>query len=290
MPFFSVIIPTFNRFEPTRRAVESVLAQTFTDFELIVVDDGSTDGTGRLAEMYAGRVLYLRQENRGVSAARNLGISRSTSAYITFLDSDDLWLPAKLAAHAAFITRNPSVRIHQTGEQWVRRGRGVNQMKKHLKKEGDIFAPSLDLCLVSPSAVCVERRLVEEAGFFDEAMAVCEDYDLWLRVLWREKAGLIPEKLTVKHGGHEDQLSRRYWGMDRFRVYAIMKLLDRHGADMGPAQVEAAAAAALKKCAVLAAGAKKRGNLALLEKVERAAAAIERRDCNSRDYGTLLTE
>ncbi len=290
MPFFSVIIPTFNRYGPVKRAIDSVLAQTRDDYELIVVDDGSTDETPAIEREYAGRITYLRQDNRGVSAARNLGIAVSRGDCIAFLDSDDLWLPEKLDAHTAFIIANPSVRIHQTGEVWIRGGRRVNQMKKHLKKEGDIFLLSLDLCLVSPSAVVLHRGLLEETGNFDDRLPVCEDYDLWLRILWRERVGLIPERLVIKYGGHADQLSRRHRCMDRFRVYAIVNLLSRYAAEMDPWKADAAAAKAIEKCDILAAGAGRRGNEVFRRRIETVRAQLLMKDYNSIDSANLLAE
>ncbi|TFH38589.1 MAG: glycosyltransferase family 2 protein, partial [Chrysiogenales bacterium] len=103
MPLFSVIIPVYNRHEMARWAIDSVLAQTFRDYELFVVDDGSTDGTVRLEEEYRGRVTWLRRARGGVSAARNDGIRVSTAPWITFLDSDDRWLPGKLERQARYI-------------------------------------------------------------------------------------------------------------------------------------------------------------------------------------------
>ncbi len=290
MPYISVIIPAYNRAESLRRAVDSVLAQTFRDFELIVVDDGSTDGTPLLEEEYAGRARFLRQDNRGVSAARNLGIRGSVSPHIAFLDSDDLWLPGKLAAHREFIERNPSIRLHQTDEKWVRDGRAVNPMKKHEKPEGDIFLPSLRLCLVSPTCACLDRALFDEYGLFDEALPACEDYDLWLRITWREKAGLIRKKLAVKHGGHDDQLSRKYGAMDRFRVYSICRLLAAHGAEMPAHLREEAARVAREKCVILAEGARRRGRDDFARSVDEIIAWLDRGSCSSRDFVRLVEE
>ena len=290
MPFFSVVIPAYNRAEPLRRAVESVLAQTFRDFELIVVDDGSGDDTPRLEEEYRGRLRYLRQENRGVSAARNLGIRMSSSPHIAFLDSDDLWLPGKLEAHRAYLEVRPDIRLHQSDERWVRRGRDVNPMKKHAKPEGDIFLPSLRLCLVSPSCACLDRTLFDEYGLFDEKLPACEDYDLWLRITWREKAGLIPEKLTVKYGGHDDQLSRRFWGMDRFRVYSICGLLAARGNELPALYREEAMRVAREKCSILMEGARRRGRDGFAREAEEVIGWLDRGSCSNRDFGRLLEE
>lgn len=286
MPLFSVIIPAHNRGGPLRRAVESVLAQTFRDYELIVVDDGSTDDTPRIADEYGGRVIYIRQENGGVSSARNAGLRSSGAPLVAFLDSDDAWLPGKLLAQRDFFQERPGISLVQTDEQWIRSGRRVNPMRKHLKREGDIFADSLELCLVSPSAAAMKRDLFGRYGLFDEDLPVCEDYDLWLRVTSRERVGLIGEKLVLKYGGHADQLSRRFWGMDRFRVYAIMKLLE-HG-ELTREQRLRARDAALRKAGVLLNGAVKRGKREWADRLRGLMECIGRDSCSSKDYSILL--
>jgi len=288
MPLFSVVIPSHNRLERLREAVRSVLSQTFRDFECVVVDDGSTDGTGAIEEELRGSIRFIRQENMGVSAARNRGILSSRAPYLSFLDSDDLWLPDKLEAHRAYMKMNPSIRIHQSDETWVRKGRRVNPRGRHAKPEGDIFLPSLKLCLVSPSAVVIERGLLEEVGLFDERLPVCEDYDLWLRISWRERVGLIPGRLVIKHGGHDDQLSKRYWGMDRFRVYSILKLLAAHAGELRPDQRAGARDAVVEKCRILHGGALKRGNRVLAEAMEGIILAVGENDYSNIDFQTLL--
>jgi len=225
MPAVSVIIPTFNRRKFVREAIDSVLAQDFDDFELIVVDDGSTDGTAEALADYGNRIRLIRQSNRGVSAARNTGIRASEAPLIALLDSDDLWRAGKLTAQTAFLRAHPDVLICQTEEIWVRNGLRVNPRRKHRKPSGDIFARSLELCLVSPSAVMMRRRLLDEVGLFDESLPACEDYDLWLRVACRHAVHRIDAPLIVKRGGHADQLSRRP-GLDRYRIRSLARLLD----------------------------------------------------------------
>ena len=157
----SVIIPTYNRWPMLGEAVESVLAQTMSDYELIVVDDGSTDETPRRLREYGARLTVLTQSRSGVSAARNLGARRASGKYLAFLDSDDLWHPRKLQRQLRLMERNPEVEICQTDEIWIRNGVRVNPRNRHRKPSGDIFRASLDLCLVSPSAVMMRRELFE---------------------------------------------------------------------------------------------------------------------------------
>jgi glycosyltransferase involved in cell wall biosynthesis len=257
-PSVSVIIPTFDRWPLVGAAIESVLAQSFADFELIVVDDGSTDRTGAELVRFCSRLRLLTQFNRGASSARNLAVRHARGSYLAFLDSDDLWLPRKLAIQTAFMQQHPSVQICQTEEIWIRNGVRVNPKAKHRKPSGDIFIPSLEMCLVSPSAVMLTRELFERVGGFDETFPVCEDYDLWLRIAVEHCVAIIDEPLVVKRGGHADQLSRALWGMDRYRVLALQKLL-RSG--LGGARRMAALEVLRRKVAVLADGARKRGKL-----------------------------
>jgi len=267
-PQVAVILPTYNRAWCLAEAVESVLAQRFGDFELIVVDDGSTDDTPAVLSRYEGRVRTIRQENRGVSAARNRGIAASRSPLVAFLDSDDLWLPGKLARQVAFFDEHPEAAICQTGEIWVRNGRRVNPGLRHRKPSGWIFEPSLELCLVSPSAVMARRGLFAEVGLFDETLPACEDYDLWLRVSLRHPVFLLPEPGVVKRGGHADQLSRG-WGLDRHRVRAIEKILRTER--LTPGQRAAAVRVLQRKCRIYAEGCRKRGRPEEAEAYERLA-------------------
>jgi len=260
MPFFSVIIPTYNRRDAVRRAVGSVLSQTMKDYEIIVIDDGSTDGTEESLGEFGGSIRCISQEHAGVSAARNRGISASHGEHLVFLDSDDLWLPDKLFEQQRYILGNPRTRIHQTDEIWIRNGRRVNPKNRHRKREGFIFKESLELCLISPSAVAMERGLFDEYGLFDENLPACEDYDLWLRITAREFVGLLERHLVIRHGGHADQLSSRYWGMDRYRVFAIIKLLASGSLRPDENLIECAKTVLLEKCIILKEGAEKRGN------------------------------
>ncbi|MDL2268457.1 glycosyltransferase [Desulfosarcina sp. OttesenSCG-928-A07] len=259
-PLVSVIIPTYNRLPFLKKAVASVLSQSFRSMELIIVDDGSTDGTDSwLNTGIAGEVTVIRQSNKGVSAARNTGILASASEFVAFLDSDDTWLPEKLAQQVDFFQMQPEALICQTGETWVRNGVRVNPGKRHRKESGMIFERSLGLCLVSPSAVMIRRSLLDEVGLFDESLPACEDYDLWLRIAWNYPIYLLDVPLVVKYGGHSDQLSRMP-ELDKFRIRSISKLLDRNCLSAG--QRGAAIAMLETKCAIYATGCRRRGRAA----------------------------
>ncbi|HBF43204.1 MAG TPA: glycosyl transferase [Desulfobacteraceae bacterium] len=257
MAAITVIIPTFNRAWKVVRAISSVLFQTFTDFELIVVDDGSTDGTKMGLAQFARQITYIvHSSNLGVSAARNTGIRRSKAPLIAFLDSDDYWLPQKLAMQLEFFKRHPKAIICQTEEIWIRKNHRVNPKKRHKKPSGDIFKPSLSLCLVSPSAVMLKKSIFEEIGLFDEDLPACEDYDLWLRISCRYPVSLIKKPLIVKEGGHPDQLSAMYRGMDQFRIKSLVKLI-KTGA-LNKNQLKATMEELSKKCRIYGNGCIKR--------------------------------
>ncbi|MEN8213887.1 MAG: glycosyltransferase [Pseudomonadota bacterium] len=236
----SVIIPTFNRAGVLARALDSVLQQSLPPKEIIVVDDGSTDGTRELieelqrskpgflnADAGEGQMLrYMHQHNTGVSAARNRGIRHARGEWIAFLDSDDAWLPGKLETQAGLIAKRPGHRLCHTEEIWMRNGVRVNPMKKHAKSGGSIFQQCLPRCVISPSSALVHRTLFEDVGVFDEDLPACEDYDLWLRISALEAVIYVDTPQIVKYGGHDDQLSRKHWGMDRFRIRALQKIAD----------------------------------------------------------------
>ncbi len=255
-PKVSVIIPTYNRAWILREAIDSVLAQDFKDFELIVVDDGSTDDTGEILEAYKQDLVVIRQPNRGVSAARNRGIDAAAGRLLAFLDSDDLWLPRKLSTQLEFFNSNPDAVISQTEEIWIRNGVRVNPKIRHHKFSGMIFERSLTLCLVSPSAVMMKRALFEEVGLFDEDLPACEDYDLWLRISWRYPVHLIETPLIIKRGGHADQLSKAH-SLDKFRIKALQRVIESGNLDSDARQ--AAVRTLQDKCAVYAGGCRKRG-------------------------------
>ncbi len=288
MPHFSVIIPTYNRYGLLKRAVDSVLNQTFGDYELIVIDDGSTDDTPRVEIEYRGRIIYIRQDNCGVSKARNGGILIAESPYIAFLDSDDVWFPEKLREQYDFIKSNPDILIHQTEEIWIRNGKRLNPMNKHKKKGGAIFLESLARCMVSPSSVVVKREIFDRFGLFDEKLPACEDYDLWLRITARERVGLIEKRLIAKYGGHSDQLSRRFWGLDRFRVYAIIKFLMHCSDEINPEYIERARETALHKSKILYGGAIRRRRFYFADAMKTIIECINDNSYSNIDFEILL--
>ena len=255
-PLVSVIIPTFNRGWIVAEAIQSVLAQTYRQFELIVVDDGSTDRTASILHEFQDHIRIIRQTNQGVSAARNQGVDAAQGAFVAFLDSDDLWKPEKLAVQVNFFLSNSEALICQTDEIWIRNGRRINPKIYHQKPSGDIFLPSLALCLVSPSAVMLKKDFFQQVGGFDESLPACEDYDLWLRISCRHPVFLIPDQLVVKRGGHADQLSKNP-GLDRYRIVSLLNLLKTQ--PLSPLQRQATVAMLVKKTKIYTGGCIKHG-------------------------------
>ena len=263
----SVVVPTFDRASVLPRALDSVIEQTRLPAEVIVVDDGSTDATAELVESRFPGVRLLRQENRGVSAARNRGIEASRGEWIALLDSDDEWRPRKLEMQLSALEAQPDLRICHTDEIWIRKGRRVNPRQIHAKHGGWIFEHCLPLCAMSPSSIVIHRSIFEAVGMFNEALPACEDYDLWLRICSRYPVLYLDEPLVVKYGGHEDQLSSRIWGLDRFRIRALEKILAE--GSLSKENRDAAGAMLMEKIEIYLAGARKRGKTGVVAEYER---------------------
>jgi len=269
----AAVIPTHDRAEPVVAAVESVLAQTVPPSRVVVVDDGSSDGTAERMRRLFPDVHLVVQENRGVSAARNRGVARCHEPWIAFLASDDTWLPEKLERQTGAVeerrARGGDPTLVHTDEVWIRTGNQVLQRRRHAKRGGRIFEQSLGLCAISPSAVMLRRDLFEELGGFDEDLPACEDYDLWLRWTARWDVELVDEELVRKTGGHDDQLSRRHPVMDRFRIRSLHRLLrGAERAHLSERELARALETLEEKTAIVAGGARRRGRDAEAEALE----------------------
>jgi len=260
----SIIIPTYNRASFLKEAIQSVLDQDYflsSDpvylFELLIIDDGSTDSTKEIVKAFGDKVKYRYQGNKGISASRNLGLRLAKGDYIAFLDSDDLWKKAKLRMQMNLMEFLAEAAVCYTEEIWIRKGIRVNPKKKHQKHSGWIFDKVLPLCLLSLSSALFSREVFEEVGHFDEELPVCEDYDFGIRVAQKFPVYLIPRPLTVKRGGHPDQLSKKFWGMDRFRIKALEKALNLR---LTSHQEKLVRQEIVRKCRILVKGFGIRGN------------------------------
>jgi len=221
----SVIIPTYNRKKTLARAIQSVINQSLSPFEILIVDDGSNDGTEEWVKDNFQNIKYIYQNNRGVSSARNIGIENANGDWVAFLDSDDEWLPNKLYEQVKATDSNPEVKFFHTNEIWIRNGVRVNQMKKHKKYGGYIFEKCLDICRISPSSVLIKKELFDNIGTFDESLRVCEDYDLWLRITSKYPVVFLDVPLIYKYGGHADQLSKVNDGIESYRIQSLEKII-----------------------------------------------------------------
>ena len=261
----SVIIPTYNRCDLLKRAINSVIKQTITPKEIIIVDNGSTDQTYQMVSSLFPEINYFIEKKRGVSAARNKGILESKSKWIAFLDSDDAWKPTKLEKQMEYSVFNQDkYRIIHTDETWYRNKKFLNQLKKHKKSGGNIFKNSLQLCCISPSSVVLKKQIFDDYGLFDENLEVCEDYDMWIRITAKEEVGFLDIPLVLKYGGHSDQLSKKFWGMDRFRIKSLEKNLKNE--HFSKSQKINVLDTLIEKLTIVSNGALKRGNKEIFKK------------------------
>jgi glycosyltransferase involved in cell wall biosynthesis len=203
-PAVTVVIPAYNRKALLRRALGSVLGQTYDDWEVVVADDGSTDGTPDLAgEFAAERVHFLRLPfRRGAAAARNAGVAASAGRILAFLDSDDEWQPEKLEKQMrAFETAAPDVGVVYTSTVRFFRGRTYDIPGASIRtREGNLFGPILrGLYIVPTPAAAVRRECLERVGGFDESLPALEEWDLWIRLAKVCRFAHVPEALTVSH-------------------------------------------------------------------------------------------
>ena len=206
-PMVSVIIPTFNRALMTCRAIQSVFNQSFNNYELIVVDDGSTDNTSAIIKKYwDGRINYIRLLNNiGGSHARNIGIKKAKGKYIAFLDSDDEWLPLKLEKQVEFFEKcKPLV-----GAVYCLYYKKKDTLKKFISKKEHGYIYDVLLCGWCPSitsSIMIRNDVFKQGNNFDETLTSFQDYDLWIRIAKTWNFEVIKEYLVINHEHHEDRV------------------------------------------------------------------------------------
>ena len=255
----SVVIPTFNRLSVLVRALDSAINQTIKPHEIIVIDDGSSDQTRNWIRNKFPEINYFYQKNMGVSTARNTGIDMAKGDWIAFLDSDDEWDKAKLELQSKAIHNNKDIPLSHTNEIWIKNGVRINQKRGHQKFGGQIFNQCLKKCIISPSTVIIRKDIFNEIGLFDTSLPVCEDYDLWLRVTARYPVLLLEKELTIKYGGHSDQLSNIDSGIEKYHIISLEKLLLKNFID--PVFKKNAKETLLQKLEIYSSGLKKRNKV-----------------------------
>lgn len=283
----SVVIPVYNRFPMLLEALESVGAQTEPADEIIVVDDGSLDIAHEQAQQIKAldpRVIYLRIDHCGMpGAVRNAGVDAARGEWVALLDSDDLWLPDKLALQKQCAASRPDVPLVHTRERWVRGGREISQAGQRHRRDGWIFPDALVKCVIGPSTVMMRRELYRALGGFRPDLEVAEDYEFWLRVTAHHLVAYVARPLVEKRAGHGEQLSEKYGHIEQFRIDGLERLVaEGYFSRVPPSSVRATRQAAqptaepttaaraadleqlaraelARKCRIYAAGAIKRG-------------------------------
>ncbi|MDZ8221840.1 glycosyltransferase family 2 protein [Nostoc sp. ChiVER01] len=202
MPNVSIIIPTYQRADLVSETIESVLAQTYTDYEIIVVNDGSTDNTREVLAQFKDKITVIHQENKGLPAARNTGIIASRGRYIAFVDDDDLWIPYKLEKQVACFESNPNIGLVYSNIVFFKDNRLLSSdlwpKRSHppgVLKDSMLFV----LNFIPILSVLVRRECLDEVGLFDQTLKYCEDYDLWLRIIEKFSVHFLNEPLGLYH-------------------------------------------------------------------------------------------
>lgn len=230
MPRISVVIPTYNRANYILQALESVFAQTYKDYEVVVIDDGSTDGTQALLKPLIdnGTIRCYQNPGRGVSAARNFGVENANGKHLAFLDSDDLFLPAKLEKQIALIEQRPEIgMVHSHYAKFNDAGEDLG-LRDTSRYQGAIYPGLLNQwdILMAPSCTLIPKTVFEEVGGYDEAMRWAEDLDLWRRIAQRYPLDLVPEVLTRVRVHSDNASKHRIQALSDFQRYIDKALAD----------------------------------------------------------------
>jgi len=237
-------------------AINCVLNQTYNIDEIIVVDDGSTDNTQDILEKIHG-IKVIRTENLGVSHARNIGIKKARNSWLAFLDSDDIWLKDKTEKQVLLHNKDENLMFSHTNERWIRDGKKIKYPKSLKKPEGECFLQNISTCKIAASSVLINKKVFNAVGLFDESMSVCEDYDMWLRILYDYQIALIDDVGIIKRAGHP-QLSSRIFAIDRYHIKTLQRFVDTKYSKQVKDEI-------IRKCNILIKGAKKHNNQEVLK-------------------------
>src|SRR5574341_182862 len=221
----SVIIPCYNNEPYLRECLDSVLNQTFSDYEVIVVDDGSTDGTEVIIQNYLPRVKYLRQSNQGPAAARNAGIEAASGEYIAFQDADDIWYPEKLEAQVKFMEANPRFawiysEMCTFNDRQILQASWFSDRPTH---QGKVFEQLINNNFIPTITVMIKKETLLSMNCFDVNLRSCEDKDIWLRLAWKYEIGRL-NKVLAKRRFHSHNLCRDNRLMIASEVEVMRKL------------------------------------------------------------------
>jgi len=225
MPKVSVIIPTYNRAKYLCEAIDSVLAQTYKDYEIIVVDDGSTDDTKKVLAKYGSSIRYYCQENSGIAVARNVGISLSEGEYIAFLDDDDIWLSDKLKVQMKYLEKNSDIDLVTSRAEIIDSEGHLTGGFKPSKFYATDFEGLLNSNFIVVPSVVFKKKILSKVGYFDEKLRCCEDYELWLRIALKGKIYFM-DQVLVKYRMTPNSLSKDLIKLYTSGIY-IFKKLDR---------------------------------------------------------------
>jgi len=253
----TAIIPTFNRALLLKDAINSILNQTYKIDEIIIIDDGSTDNTQDILKEFHN-ILVIKTKNFGVSHARNIGIKNAKNSWLAFLDSDDIWLKDKIEKQVLLHAIDTKLMFSHTSERWIRDGKKIKYPKSLTKTYGNCFLQNISTCKIAASSVLINKQVFDTVGLFDEDMSVCEDYDMWLRILYDYKIGLIKDEKIIKRAGHP-QLSSKIFAIDRYHISSLQKFLDTRFSKEVKNEIK-------RKCQILIKGAKKHKNQEILDK------------------------
>lgn len=219
-PLVSIIIPTYNKEEYIKKALESVLNQTYKEIEVIVIDDGSIDNTQEIVKSFNNtRIIYIWQENKGAAAARNTGIKKAQGKYIAFLDSDDLWLKEKLEKQVRFLEENPEMGLLGTGCYQINYKREIMGKKIFPTKNKVLQGILIKYNPFIQSSVMVRKEVFDKIDSYDESFSQSEDYELWLRIAKYYKIANLPELLVMKRY-YPESLSP---SKDREQLFFVLK-------------------------------------------------------------------
>ncbi|MBN1684725.1 MAG: glycosyltransferase [Gammaproteobacteria bacterium] len=222
-PLVSIIIPVYNGEEYIEEALKSVLNQTYSPIEIIVVDDGSTDGTAEIVKQYS--VILIQQKNKGISGARNSGINAAKGEFIALLDHDDLFTPYKIELQVRFMNDHPKYcMVYSIEEKFSSEGTVRKKLKHRRKKmpENDILTAIYRKNFIYPSSVLIRRSILERTGLFDETFTVCEDHDFFTRVAYHGMVGFINQPL-IKYRCHNANISSRLSFLTPSNKFIIFK-------------------------------------------------------------------